>query len=345
MGVTIRQIAEAAGVSRGTVDRALNNRGRIKPEVAERIKKIAEDMGYRPNQLGRALSMSKNNIKIGVILQASETPFMHEVLLGVEKAKEEVDHLGGTVLVCKIPHISVKDTLEAMDFMREQGVSALAMVPAEEPAIKEKIRELSMEHHIPVVTLNSDVPDTGRLCFVGQNGFQCGREAAGLMGELMNGKGQVAVISGYSTNPSLSSRVEGFSSEMQQKYPKIQLLGPEYCFEDNEKSEKITDQLLKTYPDLKAIYITSHGESGVCNSLCKHGKAGKIKMIANDFLGENYELMRKGYINFLIGQDASIQGYEPVMILFRLLFNGEKPERERMYTEVYIRNVYTIPEK
>lgn len=40
MGVTIRQIAEAAGVSRGTVDRALNNRGRIRPEVAERIQKL-----------------------------------------------------------------------------------------------------------------------------------------------------------------------------------------------------------------------------------------------------------------------------------------------------------------
>ena len=46
MAVTIQQIAEKAGVSRGTVDRALNNRGRINPEVAEMVKKTAEEMGY-----------------------------------------------------------------------------------------------------------------------------------------------------------------------------------------------------------------------------------------------------------------------------------------------------------
>lgn len=59
MGVTLQQIAEKAGVSRGTVDRALNDRGRIKPEVAEKIKKIAEEMGYQPNRAGRALAMTK----------------------------------------------------------------------------------------------------------------------------------------------------------------------------------------------------------------------------------------------------------------------------------------------
>ncbi len=48
MAVTLQQIAEAAGVSRGTVDRALNNRGRIRPEVEERIKKISQEMGYQP---------------------------------------------------------------------------------------------------------------------------------------------------------------------------------------------------------------------------------------------------------------------------------------------------------
>ena len=46
MAVTIQQIAEQAGVSRGTVDRALNHRGRINPEVAERICRLADEMGY-----------------------------------------------------------------------------------------------------------------------------------------------------------------------------------------------------------------------------------------------------------------------------------------------------------
>lgn len=344
MGVTIRQIAEAAGVSRGTVDRALNNRGRIRPEVAERIRRIAKEMGYRPNQLGRALSMSKNNIKIGVILQSAETPFMKEVLKGVEEAREEVDSLGGTVLVCKIPHISQSDTLSAMEYMREEGVSAIAMVPMDEKEVKERINLFVEEYHIPVLTFNSDVKDTRRLCFVGQNAFQCGRAAAGLMGELTGGKGQVAVISGYRANTSLSDRVLGFQTEIGKKYPGVQVLGPEYCYEENPKARLITEELLKTYPDLKGIYLTSHGEEGVCTALKNCGKAGKIKMIANDFMGKNYQLLKEGSIHFLIGQDARIQGYEPVMILFRLLFRGEEPERELQYTEIYIRNEYTIPE-
>ena len=52
----MQQIADLAGVSRGTVDRALNNRGRIRPEVAEKIKMIAKELGYQPNIAAKALS-------------------------------------------------------------------------------------------------------------------------------------------------------------------------------------------------------------------------------------------------------------------------------------------------
>lgn len=344
MGVTIRQIAEAAGVSRGTVDRALNNRGRIRPEVAERIKRIAAEMGYKPNQLGRALSMSRNNIKIGVILQGAETPFMQEVLKGIKEAAAEVDNLGGTVLIHRIEHQNAADVLLAMRKMHEKEVSGIAMVPLDEKQVKEEINRFVEEYQIPVVTFTSDVEDTKRLCFVGQNGVQCGRAAAGLMGELIGGEGKVAVISGYSTNTSLSSRVTGFREEIRRKYPGIEIIGPEYCFEENVRAREITEGIFKKVPDLDGIYLTSHGEEGVCEAIEKEGKTGRVKMIANDFMGRNYELMRKGFIHFLIGQDARIQGYEPVMILFRLLFNGETPEKKKLFTEIYIRNEYTIPE-
>ena len=55
-----------------------------------------------------------------------------------------------------------------------------AMVPLDEERVKREIDRFVEEFRIPVVTFTSDVEDTKRLCFVGQNGVQCGRAAAGL---------------------------------------------------------------------------------------------------------------------------------------------------------------------
>ena len=63
MAVTLVEIASLAGVSRGTVDRALNNRGRVDPEVADRVRRIAAELGYRPNREGRLLALAKNPIR------------------------------------------------------------------------------------------------------------------------------------------------------------------------------------------------------------------------------------------------------------------------------------------
>ena len=52
--------------------------------------------------------------------------------------------------------------------------------------------------------------------------------------------------------------------------------------------------------------------------------------------------MREGYIHFLIGQDAYVQGYEPVMILFRLFLDHEKPKEEYQYTEIVIKTKYNM---
>ena len=119
MRVTIRQIAEESGVSRGTVDRVLNNRGKVRPEVEERVRKVAEELGYKPNLLGRALIKMKENIKIGVILQDTGTPYLKTLSDGIKKAKGEVEDFGGTVIVKAVDYGNVEQTLAAMNSSSE----------------------------------------------------------------------------------------------------------------------------------------------------------------------------------------------------------------------------------
>ena len=170
MPVTLQQIAEAAGVSRGTVDRALKNRGRVNAEVAERIRKIAKEMGYQPSRAGRALAMAKKNVKIAVILQSAQTPFMNLVSEGILAAKQEVESLGGSVEVFPVKGVDAQSVMEIMDKLYEEQYSGIALVPSEDSVLKNKIRQFAEEYEIPIVTLNSDVEDTKRLCYVGQNG-------------------------------------------------------------------------------------------------------------------------------------------------------------------------------
>ncbi len=326
MAVTLQQIAEAAGVSRGTVDRALNNRGRIRPEVEERIKRIAREMGYQPSRAGRALAMAKRKIRIGVILQYMETPFMQQVLNGVLEAKEEVESFGGTVKIYEIEGVEPEKVMAAMEELREEGFNGIALTPSEDQLLRARINQYQEEYGIPVVTFNADLEDTKRLCFVGQDTFQAGRTAAGLMWEMTGGNGQVAIISGQVANPGLISRQKGFTTEIKESFPGIE----------------IVEEFLELYPELTGIYITGHGVKGVCQTLQKLGKDKTMHVIANDFLEENLKWLKEGTINFLIGQDAAVQGHSPVIILFQLLFDSKAPEKEYQYTDIVIRTKYNM---
>ena len=74
MSVTIKQIAELANVSRGTVDKVLNGRPGVKEETKQKVLQIAKELNYHPNFLGKALVQSKTPLKIGVVLRRITIP-------------------------------------------------------------------------------------------------------------------------------------------------------------------------------------------------------------------------------------------------------------------------------
>ena len=97
MSVTVKQIAELAGVSRGTVDRALNGRGNVRPEIEKKILEIAREMGYTPNRAGKALAYQRKNLSFGIIANADGNEFFDDLKVDVGFKESQFDFSHGVV--------------------------------------------------------------------------------------------------------------------------------------------------------------------------------------------------------------------------------------------------------
>ena len=320
MKVTIQQIADVAGVSRGTVDRALNHRGRINPEVAEMIQKTADELGYVHKQRKRT-NGSKKKKKIGVITQLSKSSFMLEVLRGIQTAKKEMDELNELL---------------------KEDIDGLAIMPVESEKIREKLNWLITEKGIPVITFNSDIVGTKRCCFVGMNNSQSGRTAAGLFHMLTKGIGKILIVTGYFSSPLNNARVDGFVEELKVIAPKLEIAGVQGSFNDSKEVEKIIENAMMNISGINGIYVVSGGQSGIREAFGKLRMDQRPYVLIYDQTAKNEKLLKDNIVDFLIDQNGFEQGYRPVRLLFDLLVNGVVPKEDCLYTGINIKTKYNL---
>nr|WP_325258147.1 LacI family DNA-binding transcriptional regulator [uncultured Oscillibacter sp.] len=342
MAVTSQQIAELAGVSRGTVDRALHNRGRVNAEVAARILKIAEELGYRPNSIGQALVRTRHDLRLGAILQSAETPTMQDVAAGARQAAAELRVSGIEV---ELREIQGRDTLQVLRQINELaawGASGLAIAAANTPDLVQRINQLH-EQGIPVVTFNTDAPDSRRLCFVGMDNYRAGQTAAGLIRQMLPSGGLVLPIAGHVNNGAHNSRLRGFLDTLKD-VGDIQLLPYQPCFDRDDYAHEITQHTLRENPSLACVYITSNGQRGVCRAIEDEHRKGLVRVIAYDLNEPNRALLQNGDLSFVLDQVARRQGSQPMQILYSYLLGNKSPEKELLYTDILIRTKYNICE-
>lgn len=92
-------IAKLAGVSRGTVDRVLHNRGQVRPETEEKVQAVMQELDFQPNALGRAFYLSRKKNKIGILVAFREPDFQKQVMQGVNEGVVYARQHGVEVLV------------------------------------------------------------------------------------------------------------------------------------------------------------------------------------------------------------------------------------------------------
>lgn len=340
MAVTSQQIAELAGVSRGTVDRALHNRGRVNPEVAARILKIAEELGYRPNSIGQALVRAKQGFRLGAIFQSAETPTMQDVAAGARQSAAELRVSGLEIELREVQGRDTPRVLRQIHELLEWGANGLAVASNNTPDLVQRINELS-EQGIPVVTFNTDAPDSKRLCFVGMDNYRAGQTAAGLIRQMLPNGGLVLPITGHVNNGAHIKRLRGFWDTLEGAGD-IQLLPVQPCFDRDDYAHEITQHILRENPSLACVYIASNGQRGVCRAVEDERRKGRVRVVAYDLNGPNRQLLRNGDLSFVLDQVAYEQGRQPLYILYNYLLSGKTPEKELLYTDTLIRTKYNI---
>lgn len=341
MAVTIQQIAEKAGVSRGTVDRALNNRGRINPEVADMVKRTAEEMGY----VHKARKRQKNSggkRKIGIVTQLSGSSFMLEIKRGIQTGKKELEDLGIEVLVKENTSVHEEDQLGAIDELLKEGIQGLAIMPVDSEAIREKLNWLVNEKKIQVVTFNSDIVGTKRCCFVGMDNKLSGQTAAGLFGVMTRGVGKILVITGYFSSMLNNSRVDGFVEEIKKISPKLEIAGVQGSFNNTEEVRKIIENAMMSISGINGIFVVSGGQEGIVEAFKNLGVDQRPYVVIYDQTKKNEKLLKDNVADFLIDQNGFEQGYRPQRILADLLLNDNQPEKEYFYTGIDIKTKYNL---
>lgn len=325
MRVTLKQIAEIAGVHRSTVDKVLHNREGVSEEVRKKVKKIIDELGYKPNIIGKALACQNKPLSIAVVLLDFDA--VEEIRAGIEEAYNEYKNFGLEVLYYLTNKSDESEQLNTIKILKNKKIAGMIISPLNSVNIKNEINDM-VNKGIKVVTVNSDIPKSKRLWFVGQDMVIAGRVAGELMGEILNGYGKAAIITSSRYLLSSSERKTSFETVISERYPNIKIVRVIETYEDKITAFQETLSLLKTVDDLRGLYITCGNVSEIAKAVKIMGKSNEIKIISFDLHTEIVELVKEGVINFTIGQDLFNQGYKGVKVLFEYLFFNKDPNTE-----------------
>ncbi len=339
--VTIRQIAERAGVSRGTVDRVMNQRGRVSPEAEKKIRAAADELGYVHKARKKDDTKGRSR-KIGVVTQLADSPFMMEINRGIQKATEELAAQGITVFLAEDPGVDESKQQLAMDSLVSRGICGLAIMPVDSNGIRQRINMLVGEKGIPVVTFNSDIVGTRRSNFVGMDNRRSGQTAAGLMGMLTRGTGKILIITGHFGSHVNNMRIEGFIEEIKKTCPDLELAGVHGSFDQAAEVEHIVKHAMMNIPGINGIFIVSGGQPGLGTAFRKLGLDKRPYVIMYDQTPQNEDMLKKGTADFLIDQNGYAQGYRAIHILADRLLKGSEPEQEHLFTDIVIKTKHNL---
>lgn len=338
---TIHDVAAKAAVSRGTVDRALHGRHGVNRETAALIKRVAREIGYTSNNAARALHYNTKPREVTVLLPARNREFVDRLEKGVFMALQELKDMGIAVKTTRLDPQKEETILQTLATLIRDKSAGIVVSTIDTPRITKALDRV-ISSGIPVVTLNSDVSESRRLCFVGQDLINSGLVAAELMAKLLAGRsGKILAITGNRDFGAHRERISGFEEGIARWGSQLQVVvresfstyeGTMSCLEE-EFARESAGQI-----PIIGIYMAT-GINEACMDFVQEKNSGetkRVRIITNDESAATVRGLREGTIDFTICQDPEQQGYIALKTMFSYLQNRTPPEMHWYQTPVKI---------
>lgn len=324
----IKDIAEQAKVSTGTVDRVIHNRGRVSAEVKERVLAIIKELDYEPNILAQALKSNRKFSLAALIPDPEADEYWEAPKLGIQQA--EHDHRQYGLEVTKFIFDpsdvgSFNTAASKIDMSLFDGILLAPIFGQESLSYMSEWKKAG----IPFNLFNTHIPDFEPLAYIGQDSYQSGILAAKILqyGHPEPTTFIVAHIDEDLANSQhLLKKERGFSDYFQQnEYKNFNIIVAQLKDRDNKTGfHRQLETILEKYPETAGIFVTNSRAFHIASFLEERG-IKQIRLIGYDLLDQNIHYLKKEIINFLINQNPFKQGYFGIDILFNYLISKRKP--------------------
>jgi ribose transport system substrate-binding protein len=271
-----------------------------------------------------AAADAPRTLTLGLIAKSQSNPVFQAARVGAEDAARELSesrHLDIRIDWRTPNDEDAQKQAEAIEQLVLAGADGIAVSCSDANRLTDTINS-AVKNGIPVVTFDSDAPDSLRFATYGIDDLECGRQLMHELARVMDGKGIVAVLAGSQNAPNLQRRVQGVRQEAA-TYPGITLRDVYYHKETPQDAAARVEQVMQANPDITGWAFIGGWPLFTENAL--KWQPGSVKCVSVDALPAELAYVRSGQVPVLLGQQCYEWGHKSVEILVDKIVSRKNP--------------------
>lgn len=319
--IRIKDIAERAGVSTGTVDRVLHGRPNVSPTAREKVEKTLKELDYQANVYASALARNRSYNFVLLMPKYESEAYWEEIEEGAVKASEARRDFHINLHIVYFDRFSNESYVEQCRHCLSSKPDGVIIVPSDTTtttAFADRLHSLNT----PFVLLDSFIPEIRPLAFFGQDSFCSGYFAAKILMLIAHQEKEIMLMrlikDGKVVSRQQENREVGFLSYMRKHYPDIKIAYLDLPFAQKANITQYTamlDMFFADHPDVHHC-ITFNSKAYIVADYLQITRRKDIQIMGYDMVNKNAMCLREGTISFLIAQHAYMQGNLCVEALF-----------------------------